>query len=149
MSIATISAPLDEQALRLPGFHEGQSVGVLFGDGRVWHVPRPREVYVADDSDAGAVLTWNLGNEFAALVERYRETATSGDAKSWLGSIARIWVHLLSLNYDLAKADARRLVQLRIIADADLATDDGPRLIHDLTDLLSGRLPREKPSPVA
>jgi hypothetical protein len=130
---------LDEQARRRPDFRGG--VPVTLADGQEWYLPRPRKLFVADDSEAGFRLRWDLGDEYGRLFEAARSIATFEDMVRAEFALAK---YLLRLNYDLDAAALGRLLVFDYADDPDPALE---RLRAELIEVTSGRAPAPKPGP--
>jgi hypothetical protein len=99
--------PLDEVALRKPGWAEGNRVRL--GDGQEWSFPRPRIRMVPRAGDdgritAGVKAAASLGTEFEGWFDILMGVKESDALEEWeakFGAAAK----LLMLNYDLTVAD--------------------------------------------
>jgi hypothetical protein len=107
MSIAIAEkATIDERAARRLGFRGG--VPVLLADGQEWILPHVVCLFSPDDSEAGIRPVWNLGDEYARLIDALDSAETTEQRMRAELALAR---DLLLRNYDLTTEQLVRLVQ--------------------------------------
>lgn len=113
---ATATTPLDEEALRRPGFRPGRPV--TLADGQDWNLPCPEVVIVPtfeSDGTMGVEYRADLGPDFDRdLATLLGATTTLDEAAALL----RVGVDLLRINYDLAPADFPTLLRYRVGGEA-------------------------------
>jgi hypothetical protein len=138
--------PLDEQALRRPGFQEG--VPIQLEDGQLWTFPRPvmvgasRFVNVRPDGSVAVVgipefEPGQFGPDYLAKVEALFSASYQDEEQPAMAALA---VDLLLRNYDLKGKDFRQL--LRFHEGVELY---GPYW-QPIIDVAVGNAP--KPSPI-
>jgi len=132
---------LDEKALRREGFRGG--AGVVLADGQEWVIPRPRTLWIADDSEVGARLGYDLGVEYDELARKVEEAVTIGDAAP---SVFRAAKHLLRLNYSLDEAAIIEILRADFSPKRGDETD-AQRIARQLTEVILGADVSDRPSP--
>ena len=110
------AGPLDEAALRRPGFKGGEKIRLL--DGQFWHFPKPMISFAPDDTEQGYRVYLELGDDFDARMAAMDAAKGGAFVAAQLG-VAR---YLLELNYDLTLAQVQRLIRFRYDEDAEDAT---------------------------
>ena len=135
---------LDERGRRKPNFREEDSVGVVFGDGQTWHVPKPwlevrpilRENRVMDNLK---LLTY--GKDLDSIIDSLASARTFGDQIYLSAFLA---THLLQWQYDLSVEEISELFKWRVGEPASFAWaqavvavatgQSGPKLWRDTGD---------------
>lgn len=131
---------LDEQALRKPGFVEGEAI--VLWDGQTWHFPKPIVLgfFPRPSADGPGqfdlAAKFDLGDDYEALIDRYVTEST------FTGLIAMAW-SLLSRNYDLKPEDLGGLL-FRVLKE-DPRFEENEAMFDRVRDVCMGRAP--KPSP--
>lgn len=110
------AGPLDEVALRRPGYRGGEKI--LLADGQYWSFPKPMISFAPDDTEQGYRVYLELGDGFDARMATM-EAAKGG---AFIGAQLGVARYLLCLNYDLTLAQVQRLIRFRYEEDAEDAT---------------------------
>lgn len=123
--------PLDEKALRRPGFSEGTAVKLR--DGQLWTFPKPYLSMFAQTSEDGklsAGWAFTYGQDYAARLDECIEAETPFDQNCIQLELA---TGLLLRNYDLDNKALRRLITI------DVGVESDPEMWPAIQAVLFGR----------
>lgn len=137
-----MSELLDERALRRPDFRGG--LLLTLADGQDWTIPQPNPLWVADDTEDGATLGFDLGPEYDALARNVVDATLVGPmARATLKAAT----FLLRLNYTLDAAALGTILRANFAVPAEgVATTPAQQLAQDLVEIVTGNAPAPKAS---
>lgn len=131
---------LDERTKRREDFRGG--VAITLADGQEWTLARPRVLFVPSDNEDGFEEEWDLGDNYAAMIDRAQEAETG---KEIIRAEFALATFLLRINYDLTTEDLRGLLKFGY---GDAVPDDIRTMMGSIRDVIFGRNPSPKPSAV-
>ena len=108
------SGPLDERALRTPGFRE--DVGIRLADGQVWYFPEATIRFAPAAPPRNRVRVSSLGPEHLALVEAATEAKTADEL---IDAELALAAFVLRCNYGLDYDQLGELIQFDYREGAD------------------------------